>query len=229
MQTTFTLVSLSLYVASASAAFAPPFLQAGFAPVQVPQLDADPVVTSAAASAAATDSASTNSSLPFMPSGSPSSMPASQASSAAAAIASLTPCAIDCLQAAAALTPCGTFTNATCACTDPNFQMMSATCIQGECDADEATAAMELQQSQCAAASLYASGQPTATSAFLPSNSAADFTPSASVSGSVTVTGGAAASASQSASSARALRMHLGGMGASVVVAIAGVVLQAMV
>ncbi|KAJ6533065.1 hypothetical protein B0H19DRAFT_1272532 [Mycena capillaripes] len=150
---------------------------------------------------------------------------ASVASSApaASANAALTPCALTCLLAAADATGCGT-TDVNCACTNADFQFRARSCLQAECQASELNGVLELQAQQCGAREwsffilghystalnrarlpfgrgslLSATAEPTATAPFTPSNSAADF------SGSPSLTGSASASASNKTGGAVAL------------------------
>ncbi|KAF7304106.1 CFEM domain-containing protein [Mycena indigotica] len=128
--------------------------------------------------------------------------------SASASLAALTPCVIGCLTAAAVDTPCSTFTNVTCACTNADFQFKATSCMQGECKAEELSAAVGIQQAQCSALSLSATAPPTATTPFLPSNSAADI----SVSGAASApgSGGSPTSTSPSAGIPAASRPSIG-------------------
>ncbi|KAF7302855.1 CFEM domain-containing protein [Mycena kentingensis (nom. inval.)] len=90
-------------------------------------------------------------------------------------LSALTPCVLGCITAAARATVCGTFTNVTCICTDADYQQKAASCLQVECKSDEFVAALALEQAQCG--DLSVTSVPTATAPFLPSNSAAVFTP----------------------------------------------------
>ncbi|KAJ7053469.1 hypothetical protein C8F01DRAFT_1166470, partial [Mycena amicta] len=128
-------------------------------------------------------------------------------SSASASIAALTPCVLGCLTPAAADT-CLTFTNVTCVCTNADFQQKAASCLQAECNAEEMKAALGLQKAQCGAASLSATSTPTATTPFLPSNSAADISASGVASGS-----GSGASAAATSPSAGILAVATPGLG----------------
>ncbi|KAJ7174923.1 hypothetical protein C8R46DRAFT_1082061, partial [Mycena filopes] len=95
----------------------------------------------------------------------------------------LTPCALGCITAAATASDCKTFTNATCVCTDINFQTLAAMCLTTECQAAEAQAAIGIQGQQCGPLSLSATGSATVTAPFAPSNTAADINSTASGSG----------------------------------------------
>ncbi|KAJ7435229.1 hypothetical protein B0H11DRAFT_2257416 [Mycena galericulata] len=98
----------------------------------------------------------------------------------------LSNCTLACISAAAADSSCLVATNLTCVCTDANFEAMSASCLELECQPADAGPALALQEQQCGTTS--ATAAPTATAPFTPSNRAADI--------SVSVSGSASASAS---------------------------------
>ncbi|KAF7304540.1 CFEM domain-containing protein [Mycena chlorophos] len=123
--------------------------------------------------------------------------------SESASLSSLTPCVLGCLTPAAAQSECLTFTNVTCVCTNADFQYKATTCLQAECSASEMTAALAMQSAECGAESLSATGKPTDTAPFLPSNSAADISASAGASGGVSASGSAAASAAATSKDAK--------------------------
>ncbi|KAF7324901.1 CFEM domain-containing protein [Mycena kentingensis (nom. inval.)] len=103
------------------------------------------------------------------------------APSGSADLSALTPCILGCINAAAADSPCGSFTNVSCVCTDADFQFKSGTCFQAECQASEVGPALALQSANCGTQS--ATAAPTASTPFLPSNSAADISATGSAGG----------------------------------------------
>ncbi|KAJ7302827.1 hypothetical protein DFH08DRAFT_945516 [Mycena albidolilacea] len=120
----------------------------------------------------------------------------------------IAPCVLNCLAAAANATECGVPTNLTCACTNPDFQFKSRSCLQAECKPDDLVAALGLQQQQCAPLSLSATASPSATAPFTPSNAGADI--SAAPTGS---SAGSSGSPSSTPGSALSLFAPNGGKG----------------
>ncbi|KAF7341404.1 CFEM domain-containing protein [Mycena venus] len=153
------------------------------------------------------------SSSPAIPSGS-----ASISNTGSAAIpsssAQLTPCALNCLAAAASASECGTPTNLTCVCTNPDFQYKAASCLKAECRPAEGAAVLDMQASQCYG--LSATGAPTATAPFTPSNSAADISASVPASGSSSVRSGSASGEPGSPASSSSSPRQSGNTGGAV-------------
>ncbi|KAJ7775569.1 hypothetical protein B0H16DRAFT_1507894 [Mycena metata] len=115
--------------------------------------------------------------------------------------AGLSPCALGCIEAAATASACGSFTNATCVCTDADFQARAGTCLQAECKPAEAQAALAANAANCGPLSLTPTASATVTAPFLPSNTAADISASGSGSGASPSGSGASPSGSNGTNS----------------------------
>jgi len=95
---------------------------------------------------------------------------------------------------------------------------MAQSCLMGECLAAEMGAALGLQAAECGAASLKPTGSATATSPFLPSNSASD------ISGAPSAASSSGSSSTGSKGSAVSLVSGMGVGAAAFVAAVGGLV-----
>ncbi|KAF9257849.1 hypothetical protein L218DRAFT_878505 [Marasmius fiardii PR-910] len=77
------------------------------------------------------------------------STPTSSAAGAGST-AGITPCILGCVTQAATQAGCQSFTDVTCVCTNTAFQNAAGQCLQSTCTPDEVTAAMALQEANCA-------------------------------------------------------------------------------
>ncbi|KAF9446083.1 hypothetical protein P691DRAFT_777104 [Macrolepiota fuliginosa MF-IS2] len=77
-----------------------------------------------------------------------SSSPSGSASPAIPSGLGISTCILNCVQPAATKVGCA-FTNTTCVCTSAQFQSDATACLKANCTADEVTAALTLQQTQC--------------------------------------------------------------------------------
>uniref|UniRef100_A0A8H7Y5U2 CFEM domain-containing protein n=1 Tax=Psilocybe cubensis TaxID=181762 RepID=A0A8H7Y5U2_PSICU len=114
-------------------------------------------------------------------------------------IASLSPCIVACIGPAAQANGCS-FTDPSCVCASAQFVTDATACLQEHCTPADLAAAIQLQTSQCAAASITPTGTPTTTNTFPFSLSSGSASQTGSASASTT--GSANTSASAASSSA---------------------------
>ncbi|KAJ3487531.1 hypothetical protein NLI96_g3465 [Meripilus lineatus] len=62
-------------------------------------------------------------------------------------------CALSCVTQSLSAGGCTSFTDLSCVCTSTEFQQAAQACLQANCTAEETAAAVQLQQTQCAAIS----------------------------------------------------------------------------
>ncbi|KAH9485889.1 hypothetical protein JR316_0002804 [Psilocybe cubensis] len=111
-------------------------------------------------------------------------------------IASLSPCIVACIGPAAQANG----TDPSCVCASAQFVTDATACLQEHCTPADLAAAIQLQTSQCAAASITPTGTPTTTNTFPFSLSSGSASQTGSASASTT--GSANTSASAASSSA---------------------------